>query len=337
MPFDLFLQAPLRFHAPLLHTIAGRSVGWDDDGGDMRHSMSKFLASLVALILCPFFVFSQDTKPGASTIALIVIHAAGDSFTMGDGTWGPEATESISSDFSMSKFPITNAQFGEFVSDGGYAEQSYWTKSGWAWKGKRDRPAFWTDARFNHPDQPVVGVSWYEAVAFCNWLSVKEGFTPAYDDSGRADLAASGYRLPTEVEWEYAAAKGAPGQSRRIYPWGDRWDSALAVCQVRPADARETANVGSKSPGGDTPQGLADMAGNVWEWCSDNEEGDPGIAHSASLDRYYFKSDSPWQRFVLRGGAWVIDFPGGMRTAFRSFASAASLQYNVYGFRIVRR
>ncbi len=299
--------------------------------------MSKPLVSLVVLILFPAFAFSQAALQAERAITFIVIHAAGDSFTIGDNTWGPRATESIPFDFSMSKFPITNTQFGQFISEGGYAEQSYWTKNGWEWKGKRERPAYWTDGRFNHPEQPVVGVSWYEAVAFCNWLSVKEGWTPAYDISGRADLVTSGYRLPTEAEWEYAAAKGAPGQNQRAYPWGDKWDSALAVCQVSPADARETANVGSKSPGGDTPQGLADMAGNVWEWCSDNEEGDPDIAHSASLDRYYFQSDSPWQRFVLRGGAWVIDFPSGMRTSFRSFASAPGLQYNVYGFRIVHR
>jgi formylglycine-generating enzyme required for sulfatase activity len=290
----------------------------------------------VVLALCPLFAFSQDAEPGSNTIALIAIHAAGDSFTMGDGTFGPGAAESISSDFSMSKFPISNSQFGQFLSDNGYAEPSFWTTNGWAWKGRKNRPAYWTDGKFNGPDQPVVGVSWYEAVAYCNWLSVTEGLTPAYDSSGRADLAASGYRLPTEVEWEYAAAKGAPGESRRIYPWGDIWDPALAVCQVKPAGARKSANVGSKSPGGDTPQGLADMAGNVWEWCSDNKEGDAAIARSASSDRYYFQDDSSGQRFVLRGGAWVIDFPSGLRTAFRSFTSAPGLRYNVYGFRVVR-
>ena len=216
----------------------------------------KRLAFFSVLALAAFSCFAQEALESKSGIALVAIHAAGDSFTMGDGTWGPGTTESISSDYSMSRFLITNSQFGQFVSDGGYNEQSYWTKTGWEWKGRIDRPAFWTNGKFNHPDQPVVGVSWYEAVAFCNWLSIKEGLAPAYDNSGRADLAASGYRLPTEVEWEYAAAKGAPGESRRDYPWGDTWDSALAVCQVRPADARTTADVGSRSPGGDTPRDL---------------------------------------------------------------------------------
>ena len=299
--------------------------------------MSKPFLSLLVLILCPFCAISQDTQSSINTIELIAIHAAGDSFTMGDGTFGPGAIESISSDFSMSKFMITNGQFGQFISDGGYAEQSYWTTSGWAWKGKKDQPAYWMDGKFNGPDQPVVGVSWYEAVAFSNWLSVKQDLTPAYDSAGHADLAASGYRLSTEVEWEYAAAKGAPGEGRRLYPWGDEWDPMLAVCQVKPAGAVKTANVGSKSPEGDTPQGLVDMAGNAWEWCSDNDEGDPSIARSVSSDRYHFQSDSSGQRFILRGGAWVIDFPSGMRTAFRSFASPPGLRNNVFGFRVVLR
>lgn len=291
---------------------------------------------MAAFILSPLVAHSQEAQPGENELPLIAIHAAGDSFIMGDGTFGPEATETLSSDFLMSRFPITNRQFGQFISDGGYAEPGYWTTNGWAWKGRKSQPAYWTDKNFDGPDQPVVGVSWYEAVAFCNWLSAKEGLQPAYDGSGRADLTSKGYRLPTEVEWEYAAAKGAPGENRRIFPWGDKWDSALAVCKVKPAVATKTADVGSKSPGGDTPQGLADMAGNVWEWCSDNEQGDESIAGSGSTDRYYFQGDSPGQRFILRGGSWVIDFPGGLRSAFRSFSSDPGLRYDVYGFRVVR-
>jgi formylglycine-generating enzyme required for sulfatase activity len=297
----------------------------------------KQSAFVLVLVLATFACFAQAPLQGESGITLVTIHAAGDSFTMGDGTFGPGTVETLTSDFSISKFLITNGQFEQFISGGGYAEQSYWTTNGWAWKGRKDRPAYWTDRRFNGADQPVVGVSWYEAVAFCNWLSVKEGLAPAYDRSGHLDLTSSGYHLPTEVEWEYAAAKGGPGESRRIYPWGDGWDPALAVCRVWPGRAVKTADVGSKSPQGDTPQGLTDMAGNVWEWCSDNDQGDPGIARSASSDRYYFQGDSLWQRFVLRGGAWVIDFSTGMRTAFRSFSSSPGLRYDVYGFRVACR
>jgi formylglycine-generating enzyme required for sulfatase activity len=304
----------------------------------------RLIPCLAVLMLIPLAAFSQDSQPDAQPaavaaggIALITLHAAGDSFTMGDGTFGPGATETLTADYSLSKYLVTNGQFGQFVADGGYTEQSYWTRNGWAWKGKKTLPAYWIDSKFNAPDQPVVGVSWYEAVAFCNWLSAKDGLNPAYDASGQADLTATGYRLPTEVEWEYAAAKGAPGENRRVYPWGDRWDPQLAVCQVKPAGAVKSAKVGSRSPEGDTPQGLTDMAGNVWEWCSDNDQGDASLAGSESTDRYHFQGDSPSQRFVMRGGSWVVDWPNGLRASFRSFTSSPGLRYNVYGFRIARR
>jgi formylglycine-generating enzyme required for sulfatase activity len=300
-------------------------------------SLRMLLPCLIAFTLCPILAFSQDAPASVGLVSLITIHAAGDSFTMGDGTFGPNVTQTISADFSMAKYLITNSQFAGFIAAGGYAEQSYWTKNGWLWKGKKTQPLSWTDAAFNGPNQPVVGVSWYEAVAFCNWLSVKEGLTPAYDLSGRADLSSAGYRLPTEVEWEYAASQGSPGTARRLFPWGDTWDPSFAVCQVKPSKATRTANVGSKSPQGDTPQGLADMAGNVWEWMGDNKDGDKDIARAPATDRYFFENDSTAQSFVLRGGSWVNNFASGMRCSFRSFTSDPGSRINVYGFRVVRR
>jgi formylglycine-generating enzyme required for sulfatase activity len=297
-------------------------------------------ASGLVLALAASWCFAQAapaTSQEASDAGLVTIHAAGDTFTMGDGEFGPGTAETLTSDFSMSKFPVTNAQFGKFLADEGYSTRSYWTTNGWAWKGGKTQPANWTERKFNGADQPVVGVSWYEAAAFCNWLSAKEGLAPAYDASGHMDAAAPGYRLPTEVEWEYAAAKGGPGVPQRVYPWGDTWDPSLAVCSVKPSRAAGTANVGSKSPGGDTPQGLADMAGNVWEWCSDNYEGNEAVTSSPSSDRYYFYGDSAAETFVLRGGAWVIDWPNGLKTSFRKFSSSPGVRYNVYGFRVVRR
>jgi formylglycine-generating enzyme required for sulfatase activity len=256
---------------------------------------------------------------------------------MGDGLLGPNVPQTISYNFSMSRFPITNSQFGRFIAGGGYAERSYWTVNGWKWKGKTAQPAYWKNYEFNGPDQPVVGVSLYEAVAYCNWLSLQEGLIPAYDGSGRASLRASGYRLPTETEWEYAAAKGAPDQAERIYPWGDTWDPKNAVSSVAPARALKTASVGSKSPQGDTPQGLAEMSGNVWQWCSDNAQSDDSIADSTRSDRYCFRSDSTTERMALRGGSWCSGFMNGFRSAFRSFTTMPGNRYNVIGFRIVRR
>ena len=273
----------------------------------------------------------------ATEVILVEIRAAGDSFTMGDGALGPNAAQLLSYDFFISKFAVTNAQFGGFVEAGGYSERKYWSANGWAWKGKIVQPAFWRDARFNGPDQPVVGVSWYEAVAFCNWLSLREGLTPVYDDKGWADLSASGYRLPTEIEWEYAAAKGAPGQEERIYPWGDTWDPQNVVSGLSAPKASKTGAAGSRSPQGDTPQGLADMSGNVWEWCSDNAQADGEILDSPRPDRYFFRSDSKLEYMVLRGGSWINVFQNGFRSAFRGFNTAPGSRHNVSSFRIVHR
>jgi len=296
---------------------------------------SLFFALLLAYAAC--YALPQAGAQSAAGISYVEIGAAGDSFTMGDGALGPNISQTISGNFHFSRFLITNSQFARFISDGGYNGRGYWTANGWAWKGKITQPAYWDDSNFNSPDQPVVGVSWYEALAYCNWLSLTEGLTPAYDGSGRANFASSGYRLPSEIEWEYAAAKGAPDQAERIYPWGDTWDPGNAVCRVAPARASKPASVGSKSPQGDTPQGLADMSGNVWQWCSDNAQSDDGIAASPRLDRYCFRSDSTTEYMAVRGGSWWNEFQKGFRSAFRGFFMQPGNRHKVIGFRIVHR
>jgi formylglycine-generating enzyme required for sulfatase activity len=296
--------------------------------------MNKKTLSALALVLVSFLVEAETSLPDTDSIPFVTIEAAGDSLPMGDGTYGPNVTQTISYTYSISKYLITNSEFALFVADGGYSDPRFWTANGWKWKGHRTQPAYWTSRSFNGPRQPVVGVSWYEAVAFCNWLSTKEGLAPAYDSSGRVDLAAAGYRLPTEVEWEYAAAKGASDQDARIFPWGDESDFQRAVSRLSRPRASKTEEVGSRSPQGDTPQGLADMSGNAWQWCTDNYQGDRDI--TGATDRYYFNDDSEDQRFVMHGGSWVIDFPSGLRTRFRSFSSFPGMRYNVEGFRIVR-
>jgi formylglycine-generating enzyme required for sulfatase activity len=293
--------------------------------------MIHSLTPAVLLLTCAVCAWSQIE------IQFVEIRAAGDSFTMGDTLIGPNVVQTLSYDFSISKHPITNDQFRGFIEDGGYSRRSCWTSNGWKWKGKTAQPAHWTDREFNSPDQPVVGVSWYEAVAYCNWLSSKDDLPPAYDACGRADLGASGYRLPTETEWEYAAAKGSPDQAERVYPWGDTWDPGNAVCSVAPARASRTATVGSRSPQGDTPQGLVDMSGNVWQWCSDNAQNDVAIAGFPRTDRLRFRNDSTNSFMVLRGGSWCNDFQNGFRAAFRSFVTLPGNRHNVIGFRVVQR
>lgn len=146
--------------------------------------------------------------------------------------------------YRIGETPVTNAEFGDFVQNG-YLDRAAWSDEGWAWREENRiaRPRFWEEPAWNQylgADQPVVGVSWYEADAFARF---------------------SGLRLPTEAEWE-RAARGDEGQR---YPWGDEWVPAYAAHR---GGKRHTLPVRS-IPQNRSPWGLYDCAGNVWEWCAD--------------------------------------------------------------------
>jgi formylglycine-generating enzyme required for sulfatase activity len=155
----------------------------------------------------------------------------------------PKQPFEIPAAFQLSKYLVTNGQFARFVAAGGYDNDSLWDKPGWTWRRKNgiDKPGYWQDSKWNGATQPVVGVSWYEAEAFCRWAEC---------------------RLPTEREWE-AAARGPDGWN---YPWGDDWKEG--VCNTSEAGLGVTTPVG-KFPQSAAVCGAQDMAGNVWEWCQD--------------------------------------------------------------------
>jgi len=268
-------------------------------------------------------------------------------------------------EFTISRYPLTNAEYACFMAAGGYREERYWptaaarawlrgeeVESGamkelmdlWravkenpallgqlrraglspqtvaAWEqlaqmeeaevrevlGKRyaerprDRPAFWDDEGYNNPAQPVVGVTWFEALAYCYWLTDmihdagcrvqvwRGGQLTAYDLRPATCIV----RLPTEAEWEKAARMGRGWQ----YPWGNRWASDRA--NTWEGHVLRPTPVGVY-PDGATPEGVHDLAGNVWEW-------------TASLYRPYpYRPDDGREdpaaegRRVLRGGSWL--------------------------------
>jgi len=176
----------------------------------------------------------------------------------------PQHEQDIPYDYLIGRYPVTNQEFRRFVEDPeGYRDDRWWTEAGWAVKEEEGwtEPRFWDDAGFNHPLQPVVRVSWYEAVAYCRWLTER-----LRRDVGaqRAAPLPDGWviRLPTEAEWE----KAARGEYGRRYPWGDEWDSKR--CNSGEGGPGRPTEVGRYSPDGDSPYGAADMAGNVWEWCA---------------------------------------------------------------------
>jgi formylglycine-generating enzyme required for sulfatase activity len=179
----------------------------------------------------------------------------------------------------LSRYPVTNQQYALFLQEDGYRNAKWWPETGWQWRQQEEieEPYFWRHAKWNGANQPVVGVSFWEALAFAAW---------------------AGARLPTEWEWE-AAARGPKGFE---YPWGDEWEDG--ICNTLESGLGRTSPVGlfhrSRSS-----LGLEDMAGNVWEWCLNKSDEPDDIA----LD----DSDA-WR--VLRGGSW-IDNRDGARADYR--------------------
>jgi formylglycine-generating enzyme required for sulfatase activity len=173
---------------------------------------------------------------------------------------------------------------------------------------------------------PVERVTWYEVIEYCNKRSLREGLTPAYRGSGDSvscDLNASGYRLPTEAEWEYAARGGAKG-AYLTYEYSGS-NSVESVGWYTENSGGRTHPVGMKLP---NDLGLFDMSGNVWEWCWDwygdyapGARTDPTGPASGSIR-------------VLRGGGWNSS-AGYLRSAFRD-GYTPSYRGSNSGFRLVR-
>lgn len=181
------------------------------------------------------------------------------------------------------------------------------------WPDQRfDLPGFWHDAKYNAPNQPVVGVCWFEARAYCAWLSAQTG---------------QHYRLPTEGEWE-AAAGGSTG---RRYPWGEAFDAA--GCNSLEARLRRITPVGV-FPEADTSsasaQGCADLAGNVWEWSSSQYQPYP---YRAEDGREAPEGEGGGR--VLRGGSLVND-GRRCRSAHRNPLHPSDRGSSYIGFRLAR-
>jgi formylglycine-generating enzyme required for sulfatase activity len=208
--------------------------------------------------------------------------------------------------FWIARFPITVAQFQPFV-DAGYADQTtFWTPSGETWRrsAKRKEPRLWQTRPYSTPNQPVVGISWYEALAYCSWLNRE-----------LADILPAGYslRLPTEAEWEVAASYRPDG--RQIYPWGAD-PPTIERCISQAVGRRSPAPIGV-CPGGVAASGAFEMAGNASEYCLSDAAAYPTGSAIPLTDL------APTElRVAWRGGSWFdgdhalaittrsSDFPG---------------------------
>ena len=182
--------------------------------------------------------------------------------------------------YRIARYPVTVQEYDRFVEDGGYAEEEHWQAGGF---GRREKPSEW-DVQLRYPTRPAVNVNWFEASAYCAW----------------ADC-----RLPTEAEWEYAAR----ADTGRKYPWGEEAPDDSRANYLRAAGYPTPVGL---YPRGATPDGVHDMAGNVWEWCSDwFDEG--YYAGSPQKDPAGL---SEGRVRVLRGGSWV-NVAWGLRTSNR--------------------
>jgi formylglycine-generating enzyme required for sulfatase activity len=214
----------------------------------------------------------------------------------GDSDEYPQHTVYLDA-FYIDKYEVTNAQYKKFMDATGHAA-----------------PGYWNDNSFNKPEQPVVGVNWFDAEAYCKWANK---------------------RLPTEAEWE----KAARGTDARKYPWGNEEPNAGGIWRANYNIGKKgaddgfqfTAPVGSFSAGV-SPYGIHDMAGNVWEWCAD------------WYDKYYYsgslknnpKGPSKGRSRVVRGGSW-LDVGYYLRAANRGKCVIEEEEYfnrtTILGFR----
>jgi formylglycine-generating enzyme required for sulfatase activity len=196
-------------------------------------------------------------------------------------------------DYQIGKYPVTNAEFKEFVRAGGYTQKRWWTKNGWARKeeGNWAQPKYWGDIRFDKPNQPVIGVSWYECLAYCYWRKAETNHH---------------YRLPSEAEWE----KAARGTDGRQYPWGNEFEPQRLNSFKGDQIVSVSTQVGLY-PTGMSPYGCVDMVGNVREWTSslwgeDWNKPEYKYFYDSIDGRENLEADNEVLR-VLRGGSWVSD------------------------------
>jgi len=254
-------------------------------------------------------------KYPVSTVDNLVLVENG-SFTMGD-SWGdgdndekPTHKVTFTYDFWIGKYEVTFEEYDKFREETG--------------KSKPD------DEGWGRGQRPVINVSWWDAIAYCNWLSEKEGIPKAYDSNGNLldengnmttdPSEVVGYRLPTEAEWEYAARGGKYSNGYK-YSGSDNQDE---VAWYGGNSGGKSHEVGTKKP---NELGIYDMSGNVWEWCSDFY----GSYSSSSQTNPYSNNGS---NQVIRGGGWYSD-TRSVCVANRLSYSPSSAGSNL-GFRICR-
>lgn len=214
--------------------------------GDLTLEQKQVLITYHDLVRPRGSTVSQRLDAAEKTPPSNMARVAAGTFMRGNG-------QTVTLDaFSIDLYEVTNAQYQRFLEAGGYATQDYWSAEGWRWIQEKERrqPSYWQDEQLHKPEQPVVGVTWYEADAYCRW---------------------AGKVLPEELQWE----KACRGTDGRTFPWGDAPLATASETQspaVDPAAYTAPAVVGSR-PETQSPYGVHDLAGNVLEWTATSRDG----------------------------------------------------------------
>lgn len=195
--------------------------------------------------------------------------------------------------FQIDRYPVTCAQYRQFMVAGGYLKRQYWTETGWQWLQTHPvtQPLYWQDSPA-WDAHPVCGVNAYEAEAYANFV---------------------GKRLPTEAEWEKAARWDATTGESHLYPWGDAKPS-ITLCNCDRVHIQTTPV--NAYPQNRSPLGCQDMLGNVWEWTASWFAGYPGFTWFP-----YQGYSEAWfdnQHRTLRGGSWATR-PWVLRSTTRNW------------------
>ncbi len=226
--------------------------------------------------------------------------------------------------YQIGIYPVTNAEYARFL----------------AARPNHPKPHYWYDPRFNNPSQPVVGVTWHDAVAYTTWL------TRVLAAEGRLPPGMV-VRLPLETEWEKAATWGPRARVKRRFPWGDQWVAGaanVAETRTRPDGKSRwaTTPVGC-FPGGVSLYGVHDMIGNVWEWTASSVEASPSrglvTGRGTTLPRRSADSlseslSAPRRHYMLRGSSFNSTNAHARATYRGSHLPPDYWRYNI-GFRVV--
>lgn len=313
------------------HTIEVRKEGFQPFTGTITPAKGQERELTYKLISSNRSLALQETAPTIETKQGYVLRLVpSGKFMMGSdrreqGRRPNEGLREVTLErpFYIGVTEVTNAQFREF---------------------RRDHASGFIGSRtLDLDDHPVVQVTWNDAAEYCNWLSEREGLPPAYERGGGKLVlkkpVTTGYRLPTEAEWEYAARFEAPGRMRR-FPWGDALPVVRQAGNLAGAEARDllvndldgyedeypvVAPVGKFQP---TPLGLHDMGGNVSEWVNDYY-----LSFVDSTPQTDPLGPEQAAQHVVKGANWRSASVAELRYAWRDSAEEKS---QVIGFRIAR-